>query len=84
MLKISICLALLLYGIVPHHADGQPIAVGVATDSPERCCFNFFKARIPIANIVSMKKIYSGCPHQGFIVKTVKGKLFCVDEEYLK
>ncbi|KAG5839792.1 hypothetical protein ANANG_G00208750 [Anguilla anguilla] len=82
MLKISICLALLLYGIMPHHADGHPMAVAVATDGPESCCFKFFKGRIPSANIVTITKIYSDCPHQGFIVKTVKEKSFCVDAEY--
>ncbi|KAJ8248832.1 hypothetical protein GJAV_G00228220 [Gymnothorax javanicus] len=77
MMKI-VCLTFLLFAVIMHHTNAQPLAIS----SPKSCCFKFFEGSIPSGNVVSFEKIYSGCPHKGFIVTTIKGRSFCMGPNF--
>ncbi|KAJ8252173.1 hypothetical protein COCON_G00214850 [Conger conger] len=79
MMKIYISLALVMHALILNHGDAHPIALSTL---PENCCFRFFQGNIPSANIVSVRKIYSGCLHQGFIVHTIKNRTLCMGSSF--
>ncbi|KAG7329508.1 hypothetical protein KOW79_007682 [Hemibagrus wyckioides] len=59
--------------IMALYTEAKPIA-------SEICCFNFFTGKIPVQNILDVKKTGSHCPQQGFIVTTPKISGLCVRE----
>ncbi|MCI4380392.1 hypothetical protein PGIGA_G00239380 [Pangasianodon gigas] len=67
--------------IMALYLEAQPLA---SSSSPEDCCFNFFKGKIPPQNILEVKKTGPHCSQQGLIVTTPKFSNLCVHEVAIK
>ncbi|KAL4649187.1 C-C motif chemokine 3-like [Arapaima gigas] len=52
-------------------------------NGPEKCCFEFFKTRIPVKAVTHYEKTDERCPVDGVIFRTVKDRERCVDPSQL-
>ncbi|KAK1804633.1 hypothetical protein P4O66_020625 [Electrophorus voltai] len=71
-----VCLALGLVLLAAISSEAHPHAPG----TPQTCCFDFFKGKIPVNKIKKIEKLDSRCANPGFLVTTEK-KQICLRED---